>query len=251
MGPTFRYYRRCCFFPLVYESRAIKTSDICDILIAKQDLHENVQLEERLYNQVKAFRKAAAIETYRPQLKEAQKQLEKARRLYPKREYDLYQLESLLRLDIKADHNNLRCDDTWFMREGLVQDCSRRGGGCCSRQCGCCAQRHRSSQRNRGAGHCTVECGCCISFRGFDLPQAEKEKMREGFLDALSERPSQYLLNMTNWFFCPVRPQGTAKKEYWWQRIFRPAFIDGKVLLPSFAQKSLIVLMSSFSSEIV
>lgn len=236
MGPTFHYCRRS-YFELVYEShaiiasksRAIEASDIYDILIAEQALRENVQLEERLYNQVKAFRKAAAIETYRPQLKEAQKQLEKTRRRYPKKEYDLYQLESLLRLDIKADYDNLRCDDTWYMREGLVQDCSRRGG-CCSRQCGCCAQRHRSSQRNRGAGHCTVECGCCISFRGFDLPQAEKEKMGKVFLDNLSRMPSQHLLNMANWFFCPVRPQGASKKEYWWQKMFRPALIDGKVL---------------------
>lgn len=238
MGPLFHWayrnglvfrYRKPLLFRLMYKSCYTSSSHIFNVLTAEQDLREHVQREDRLYHHVIALRKATAIEANGSRLKEAQKQLEKAQRLYPKKEYCLYQRESLLESNTKADYDKLKRDDTWFMREGLVQDCSRRGG-CCSRQCGCCAQRHHSSQRNRGQGHCTVECGCCMSFRGYDLPVTEKKEMRKLFVDALDKDCSEYLLNLANLFFRPVRPQSSSKKKYWWQKMFRSGFSDGKVL---------------------
>lgn len=188
-------------------------STMTDLLLAEQALREQTQREEALHHRSKALRKVIAITSDNTELQEVNKELEGAESQYRRKAHALYRAESMLPSSIKSLYDTVRRNATWFMREEMVQDCSDRGG-CCSRQCGCCAQRHLS-ERQKGRGHCTSECWCCISFRGSDLPEEEKEEIRKGLRDRLSYIASHYLLKLATWFVCPVR-----HKRFKWQQIF-------------------------------
>lgn len=73
-----------------------------------------------------------------------------------------------------------RSHPLWYMHRVLFEDCVRKGG-CCSRGCGCCADRKIDKTRQLGAGHCMVECGCCHQARGFELTKKEKEEFLRDF----------------------------------------------------------------------
>lgn len=194
----------------------IDRSIMTNLLLAEQALREYTQREETLRYRAKALQKATAITSTaitsdNTQLQEANKQLEEAKSHYPKKEHALYRAESMLEPNTKRLYDKVRCNTMWFMREEMVQDCSDRGG-CCSRQCGCCAQRHLS-ERQKGRGHCTFECWCCISFRGFDLPEEEKEEIRKDFGDRLLYLTSQYLLKLATWFICPMKRERSKLQQ--------------------------------------
>lgn len=204
---------------LWYGSDCIARRKITDLLLAEHALRELTQREETLYRRVIALQKATAIESDRAQLNKANEQLEETQAQYPRKEYALYRAESMLASKFKEAYDSLRRDARWFMREEMVQDCSDRGG-CCSRECGCCAQRHLS-KRKKGQGHCTTECGCCIGFRGFELPEEEKEEIRKDLESRLETRGSAYLKKLANWFFCPFKPQTLSQPKSRWQKFFR------------------------------
>jgi hypothetical protein len=48
------------------------------------------------------------------------------------------------------------------------------GGGCCSRDCGCCERPQKTHRVKQGDDqiiiHCTIACGCCVRNRGFFRP---------------------------------------------------------------------------------
>ena len=194
----------------------IPHNNVAGLLICEKDLRELIQLEERLDHKVTALQKAAVIEVDRTQLEAAIQQLEDARKLREMKEYSLYQWEINLDPDIKAAYDNLRCDDTWFMREELIKDCAAQGG-CCGRRCGCCAK--RQSSRMKIAGHCTVDCGCCINLRGYDLLETQKKERKDSFNRYMHQAGQPFLI-MANSYFSPVRP--------WWKEIFRPKHHDKK-----------------------
>lgn len=196
-----------------YLDRLIAT----DLIIAEHALREQTQREEALKHRVTALQKATAVDfdSYKTQLEEANEQLEEAKRQYPRKEQALYRAESMLPPIFRDVYDSIRHDAAWFMCEGMVQDCSDRGG-CCSRGCGCCAQRHLS-EKKKGIGHCTSECWCCISFRGFELPEQEKEEITNGIESRLNKYPSPYLLYMADSFFCPLKPE---KPTFTLRRLF-------------------------------
>lgn len=196
-----------------YHFGRVDRSIMTDLLLAEQALREHTQREETLHHRVKALQKATTITSDNTQLQEAMKQIEEVKSEYPKKEHALYRAESMLGSTIERLYDMVRRNTKWYMREEMVRDCSDRGG-CCSRQCGCCAQRHLS-ERQKGRGHCTLECWCCISFRGFDLPEEQKEEMRKDLQARLSYNTSQYLQKLATWFVCPIRRQRSK-----WQQFF-------------------------------
>jgi hypothetical protein len=64
----------------------------------------------------------------------------------------------------------------WYMHPVLIEWCAGEGG-CCSRDCGCCAQRASDFEKEHGAGHCATSCGCCRKARGFDLTSDLKNEL--------------------------------------------------------------------------
>lgn len=224
MGKYFHYEKPR--YLAKFEADYVSRCDIENVLIAERDLRAQVQLEERLHQKVTALRKATVIEGDRTQLEEAIQQLEDAQKLRPAKEYTLYRRETQLVPGLKSFYDELRYDSTWFMREGLVQDCSAQGG-CCSRQCGCCAQRHSSGVKI--GGHCTVECGCCMDFRGFDLPDTEKGERSKDFNSCIRSA-SQHFLDMANGFFSPLMPVRISRRHPRLRIILRPLYHDEKVL---------------------
>lgn len=187
---------------LFYRSDSIGPGDIIKLLLAEHALRELKQREEALNHRVTALQKAKAIEPDSCELEEVNKQLEETRLQFPRKEHDLYGAVSMLTSSLKQDYDSLRCNTTWFMRKEMVQDCSDRGG-CCSRKCGCCSQRYLS-KGTKGDGHCTTECWCCTAFRGFEMSKEDKMEMAKDFQSRLEREKSGYLINMADWFFCPL-----------------------------------------------
>jgi hypothetical protein len=204
---------------------------VIDVIVAEHALREQIQREETLKHRAIALQKSTYVESDKARLEEANRQLEKtneqletAKRDFSRKMRVLYLAESMLPAFTRELYDRIRGDDTWFMGEGMVQDCSDRGG-CCSRECGCCAERHRSKP-NKGGGHCTSECWCCINFRGFDLPEKEKEDIRSEIKDRLDPENSPFLMNMATWFFFPskskkkLQPGVVPKQKSRLQKIF-------------------------------
>ncbi|CAG7926330.1 unnamed protein product [Penicillium olsonii] len=212
-----------------YKHHRYYYSPIRNLLTEDQNLRKQVQREERLHNQITALQKASAIESSTPELDEITKELQETQKTYARKEHALYKAECLLHPVLKEAYIKLRRDATWFMREGLVQDCADRGG-CCGRQCGCCAKRHLSTRRRRGEGHCTTECGCCISSRGYDLPKEEKDKISSEFVGMLESRLSPHFINLANGYISPAKPHGLGKIESWWKEMFGPDYYDKKIV---------------------
>jgi hypothetical protein len=186
-----------------------------------------MQREEKLHLKAIALQKATDIESGGALLEATNKELGEARAQYPKAEYALYRVESMLPWDFKQDYDSLRRNTAWFMREEMVQDCSDQGG-CCSRECGCCTRRHLS-QRKKGRGHCTFECWCCISFRGFELPEKEKKEIREDFKRRLEPWISYNLINWANRFFGSLKPQGLSNPKSRWQQFLGGSLLRRKI----------------------
>jgi hypothetical protein len=215
--PTFEFDRRYPEY-LEYASNCFKRSDITGLILAEHALRELSQREETLLRKVKALQKAAAIESDRTQLENATQQLEEAQAAFPRKERALYQAETMLCLLLKQAYDSLRRDAKWFMREEMTQDCSDQGG-CCSRECGCCAQRHLS-KRKKGRGHCTVECWCCIGFRGFELPEKEKKEVRNDFKRRIELPGSAYFEKLGIWLFHPLKFRRLSNIKSRWQQTF-------------------------------
>jgi hypothetical protein len=208
---------------LRYGQERICREIVTDVLLAEHALRKLTQREETLHHRAMALQKTIAIESGRvqldkttpvestsAQLEKANQQLKEVQLQYPRKEDALYRVTSMVRPYFKELYDSLRRDPEWFMREELVQDCSDRGG-CCSRECGCCAQRYLSP-RKKGRGHCTIECRCCIGFRGFEFPEEEKEEIRRDFEARLKIEHSVYLVKLANWSFRPLKQHQTLPK---------------------------------------
>ncbi|KAJ5333448.1 uncharacterized protein N7506_007231 [Penicillium brevicompactum] len=171
-------------------------------------MREHVQRMETINLWTAASQKAAAIDNDTSQFRKNSELLDHAKRQYPEKERAIYRAVSLLRQSDRHLYDKVRRDPTWFMNEGLIQDCSDQGG-CCSRQCGCCAKRHLYGAE-KGAGHCTPECWCCISDRGFVFSEETKKEIRDDMMlrlgvDGSYRSASPYLLNMATWNFLPPK----------------------------------------------
>lgn len=196
----------------------VRTSKIVVLLISEQALREETQRIETLRQNVTALQKTVTIEcdashhkSTQRQLEKAEKQIKKCEEHISKKQYDLYQAECMLSRHSKAAYDELRRDATWYMREGLVQDCKDRGG-CCSRKCGCCTQRHLSGGQ-KGIGHCTFQCGCCKTLQRSDYTYWREWKLKRDFRVRLEAKHSAHILRMADWFFCPLTPKCSSKQK--------------------------------------
>lgn len=178
-----------------------------DVILAEHSLRSTSQKIEALQNAIKHSEKVVSVEPdcgHEKKLDEDNATLEKMRIEYATRKHQLYIAESMIpEHPLKKNYDALRRDPRWYLRAELTQDCISRGG-CCSRGCGCCAQRHLALENTR-VGHCTVECECCSTHRGCKLPLEEtRKKAREELEQRLRHRNPSHLLRMTNAFF--VKP---------------------------------------------
>ncbi|KAJ5080923.1 hypothetical protein N7456_013633 [Penicillium angulare] len=105
-------------------------------------------------------------------IKILQQKLEDTKYQHRELTHKLHEAETMLPDLIRQNYEYIRKDPKWYMRNELVKDCADRGG-CCGRECGCCALRANHFYTN-GVGHCTVECFCCVGFRGFRPSPEEK-----------------------------------------------------------------------------
>lgn len=173
-----------------------------DVIVAEYALRELVQREAMIQQRIHSARKAKMIESDGRQsdIDKWDAELKEIRVKYSHQTRVLYEAESLVPSQpLKRDYDSLRRDPRWYMRKELVEDCTDQGG-CCSRNCGCCAQRHSHSYQ-KGIGHCTVECSCCLGFRGFELSTKEKEDTRNGISRRLKSWNPWYLVKMADAFF--------------------------------------------------
>lgn len=230
LGTYFEVYTRNKDY-LQCGSYFILRDTVADLITAENALRELTQREETLKHKTTALEKLTAADAHKSQLEEARKQLQDTQLQYPRQEYALWKATSSLPGGFREAYYALRRNPTWFMREEMCQGCLEQGG-CCSRNCGCCAQRHLS-KRPKGQGHCTPECLCCIEFRGFELSHEEKEE-RHGDLAQRLKRPlgDIYIRRLAvSLFLCPQKAppvQNPEKPKPWWRWIPGLGFADGK-----------------------
>jgi hypothetical protein len=189
-----------------------------EIIYAEQNLRATVQRVDMMKKRIKALEKAASIEDNKTHLSDWEEELEQLQRMGWKQELELYEREQLMpEWPLKQGYDRLRESAAWYMRIELVRDCVDRGG-CCSRSCGCCGQRHLDSERKRGAGHCTLECSCCSTYRDVELSLVEKIKFTERLRDNLRNQNPSFLLRMAEAYFLSPAPadHSTSKSEPWW-----------------------------------
>jgi len=124
----------------------------------------------------------------------------------------IYHLETRLpRGTLKESYDKLREDPTWYLRKELVKDCAAKGG-CCGRDCGCCAKRHLNSGRRRGIGHCSILCACCEVYRGSNFTDEQLSVLRELIIEGLGDPDPTYLLHMADAYFLPPGTPGLKGK---------------------------------------
>jgi hypothetical protein len=181
-----------------------------DIIQDEYDLRRLVQIEETLNHRAIARRKEAGFESITAQtVGQIEAELTAARSEYTRAKTKLYTDEVTLPPHLKHLYDSLRRNPEWYMREGLVENCSAQDG-CCSRGCGCCEK--RSLSEKKGQGHCTINCWCCSVHRGYDPTAAEQIHLKSQ-LDRLFER-FEYLERMGNWLFDPLRSGELGDSEH-------------------------------------
>lgn len=212
---------------LYYGSELFQIRTLQELLIAERDLRETTQYDELLHQRINGLEKSIAIDTdekLKIQLSQTYQQLEELRAQFFKHEHALYKAEAMLDGIVKDDYENLRRDQQWYMREELIKDCAARGG-CCSRGCGCCADRP-TAKGQKGRGHCTSNCVCCVGFQGFEFPEEQKDEIKMDFRDMVQNKESKaYLIRMANCFVAPQKPRviepPAASGKSKWKKIFR------------------------------
>lgn len=143
------------------------SSDIlAAIIMMEQLVREMVQLEDQWKEEHQATLKSFSQGDDMAWIHECEEMIKYHRILGDWVERILYHLEVRLpRGTLKNSYDKLREDPTWYLRKELVKDCVARGG-CCGRDCGCCAKRHLNSDKRRGIGYCSMQFACCESHRG-------------------------------------------------------------------------------------
>jgi hypothetical protein len=172
-----------------------------DIIRDEYDLRRLVQLEETLNHRAIARRKEAEFESNTAQLAgQIEAELKAARSEYIGAKTKLYTDEVTLPPHLKHLYDSLRHNPKWYMREGLVENCSAQDG-CCSRGCGCCEK--RSLSEKKGQGHCTINCWCCSVHRGYGPTDTERIILKSQLARLFG--CLEYLERMGNWLFDPLR----------------------------------------------
>ncbi|CDM34792.1 unnamed protein product [Penicillium roqueforti FM164] len=201
---------------LHYGTRSFNIAVFVDIIIAEYRLREIVQQEKSLKRKVRVIEKIAADKYGDKAAQYYNQELTILLRQYSEAEYKLYLAEIMLPI---GPSNGL-------------ENCMKRGG-CCSRDCGCCHDRHERTERNKGIGHCTPTCDCCSRERGFNYTARERQGFVEDFKKKQYDNNPACVIQMVEAFFLlPVvgKPQvktqgqpqpGQGGNKRLWKRIFR------------------------------
>jgi hypothetical protein len=151
-------------------------------------------------------------------LKSYSKELRKLSQTIEVQDRALYEQQATLpALYLKPTLAYLTQNPAWYLRKELTDDCIARGG-CCSRQCRCCEDRHLHPRwtHGKGIGHCTAECGCCAIHRGYDYTDKEKDEVVSQFERMLMHHLGSFLLTMAEAFFSAPdipEPESSALSE--------------------------------------
>jgi hypothetical protein len=149
-----------------------------DLILVEHTLRRSLQRADCLEKRMIALQDVTCTRGERKQLKSYGKELRKLTQAIEVQDRALYEKQATLAVPyLKPTHAFLTQNPAWYLRKELTDDCIARGG-CCSRQCGCCEDRHLHPRwtRGRGIGHCTAECGCCAIYRGYDYTNKEREE---------------------------------------------------------------------------
>lgn len=194
VSPFSNEYLRC-------PSVTIRRSTVVDLFVAEYTLRLLAQRREVLLFKLTELQlqQEVTIESNESEIQEVTTQLQENQSQLSKGESALLRAEFYLgNVRLKVAYDELRKDAKWFMRQEMVDDCWS-WGGCCSRECGCCAKRYLL---DKGAGHCTSECWCCNNSQGSGPPEI-REEVDQSLRSRLEDQHPVHVVNIANWFFTP------------------------------------------------
>ena len=115
--------------------------------------------------------------------------------IYADRQRNLYLKEGAL-----PPHNLAKCywstrrnNPGWYLDELLVEECVMMGG-CCGRDCGCCAKRLPDLPRRGMSGHCSLACACCGRSQGYAVIDSERVASMDAEYKKVLESDNPYFL---------------------------------------------------------
>lgn len=191
-----------------------------ELIRAETSLRKHVQYCESLSNQSTAQIKLTPED--QKAIQESERKLKCAEATLRIQEYRLYKMETLLPAELGRMYMSLRRNPTWYYRTELVEYCIARGG-CCSRDCGCCANRRSKTKNISGIGHCTLYSGCCSDDRGSSFTHGQHEEIRKRLKDMLYSDTPAFLLKMMEAHFTePVQPRQIAETDKTKKSVFKP-----------------------------
>lgn len=197
----------------LFEGKLYEFELFSNVIISETRLRECLQRKERLSAEYEVRIKAPESDSIDSisgfldvgKSEELSKQLADVSNELYVRNHELFMVECQLPGPVmnKLYHSYKR--PRWYMHESLVSNCVDLGG-CCSRDCGCCATRVPNLNANnvkavRGAGHCTVECNCCSNALGLNLTVAQKDQLREDFEKSLNDRDATLVEKVVPCYF--------------------------------------------------
>jgi hypothetical protein len=172
-----------------------------EVICAEYNLRATDQRVEKIKGEIKALEKFEIIGKKKTQVTDLEEELKCFQEKCWKQELELYEHETMIpERPLKQNYDSLRHNAAWYMRKELVADCVARGG-CCSRKCGCCRQRHLDSGRKKGIGHCTEECACCCTYRDMEPSAKDKEEFAKRLRGRLQNDNPACSLRMANVYF--------------------------------------------------
>ncbi|KAJ5195027.1 uncharacterized protein N7498_008465 [Penicillium cinerascens] len=190
----------------------VATFVVADLILAEYNLRGSVQRAASLVQSCRALRERKRNKKEDARLLEYDKTLMKLRRIINIYELALYEQQATLPEDLRPTYEFLTRNPVWYLRKELIDDCIAKGG-CCSRECRCCENRHLHRKSRKGTGHCTAECRCCEDHRGFEYTEKEKSNITDQLRRMLNHRGPGFVLRMAEAYFsAPDIPEPTSSK---------------------------------------
>lgn len=154
--------------------------DLAGLLQTEAILRENDQREVAIKERIRLIRNASGNnEDKAPLIEDLKMEIRKLRKEYWLLQRRWWEVRSSFpECPLSRGVDLWRSHPEWFLHRWLRDDCSGRGG-CCGRDCGCCAKRSNRPGRNLAIGHCTIECHCCEQARGFRIDAKHKLQIQK------------------------------------------------------------------------
>lgn len=178
----------------------VKSTTLSDILHMDLALRTVVQRREYLEQMIRPLQQKECSNDGSKTLQGYKEESEELESVIPEVEKELYFAECQLpERPLKRIYDKIRRKPTWYLREELIKDCTRRGG-CCGRSCQCCEL--RSQHGSKGIGHCTIQCRCCEVSRGVKIDRKEQEEIYTDLIELFRSEDPSYLLVLAEAYFC-------------------------------------------------